>query len=193
MGHVGSDYNYKNLGRLVFYDESTHGILDAFFPIRFEEHFMGFTFRKYTASENTTALWTTVATNLNTAPALVADEPNGVIQITLDSDDNAEHGVVYWGDELTLDMANKLIFETRLTYHVLPLTGTEIVESVFGLASANNTTLDSVATNAWFKVISSANTALLYESDDGTTDDNDNDASTVLVADTLQVVVGTSP
>ncbi|MFA5715290.1 MAG: hypothetical protein WC998_06100, partial [Candidatus Paceibacterota bacterium] len=52
---------------------------------------------------------------------------------------------------------------------------------------AHNTTLDSIATNAWFRVVSTAQTALLWETDNGDTDDDDNDASTVLVAETYHV------
>lgn len=172
-------------GKLCFYDglETVKPVS----PILFYDDFVGAYLSKYVANENTTAPWKTVETNLNTGIALVANEVNGVAGIILDSDDNAEVGCLHFGDQLCFSMKQGLIFETRLAFNVLPLTGTETVQAVFGLASAHNTTPDSVATNAWFRVESAANTALLWETDDGNTDDDDNDASTVLVADTYHI------
>ncbi len=153
----------------------------------FFEDFMGAFLKKYKANENTTAKWNSVETNLNTAIALVANEVNGVAAIILDSDDNAEVGCLHHGDQLGFSMKQGLMFETRLTFHVLPTTGTETVQAAFGLASAHNTTLDSVATNAWFRVESAAQTALLWETDDGNADDDDNAAGITLVADTYHI------
>ena len=114
-------------------------------------------------------------------PALVAglidDAVNGVMGLGLDNTDEVQIAAMHFGDNLCLSMAQGLVFETRLAFHVLPTTGTETVQAVFGLASAHNTTLDSIATNAWFRVESAANTALLWETDNGDTDDDDNDAS----------------
>ena len=187
MGEVKADYNWQKTGRQVWYDEVTYETLLATFPVHFQDDFLGYKLQKYVTNENTSAPWHTVATNLNLAPELVADTANGVAQITVDSDDNAEHGTLYWGDNNHLDLSKGLIFETRLTFAILPTTGTEIVEAVWGLADDDNAVLDSVATNAWFKVISSAQTALLYESDDGDTDDNDNAAGITLVAGTYNI------
>jgi len=136
---------------------------------------------------NTTALWSTVETNLNAEIEVVADSPNGVVAITLDSDDNAEIGALYLGDQRPFSIKQGLIFEARATFAVLPTTGTEDVQAVIGLAYDHNATLDSIATNAWFRVESAAQTALLYESDDTTTDDDDNDAGITLVAGTYNV------
>lgn len=153
-------------------------------PIFFKDDFLGSYINKYTANENTTSFWKTTETNLNTAIALSDDVVNGAAAIILDSDNNAEVGALYFGDNLCLSMAQGLVFETRLTYTTLPTTGTETVQSVFGLASAHNTTLDSIATNAWFRVESAANTALLWETDNGDTDDDDNATGITLVAST---------
>jgi hypothetical protein len=50
-------------------------------------------------------------------------------------------------------------------------TGTELV---FGLGSARADTTDSVAANAWFKMVGANSTTLVYcESDDGTRDNDD--------------------
>lgn len=136
---------------------------------------------------NTTALWSVVETNLNTEIEVVAESPNGVVAIILDADDNAEVGALYFGDQRPFSIKQGLVFEARVTFHVLPTTGTEDVQAVIGLAADHNTDLDAITTNAWFKVESAAQTALLYESDDTTTDDDDNDAGVTLVADTYNV------
>lgn len=170
--------------RLLYYDRVTNEYLQYVAPVVFYDDFLGRTFQKYTSAENTTALWGTTETNLNTAIGLSDDVVNGVVAIILDSDNNAEVGAIHFGDNLCLSVAQGLIFETRLTFTTLPTTGTETVQAAFGLASAHNTSLDSVATNIWFRVESAANTALLWETDDGNTDDDDNSTGITLVAST---------
>jgi hypothetical protein len=174
-------------GILTYLDTSTLQTVYVMAPVIFQDHFLGNTVNKYAAGENTTAIWKTTETNLNTAIGVLANTPNGIAQITLDNDDNAEVGALYFGDQLCFSMKQGLVFETRMTFHVLPTTGTETVQAVFGLASAHNTTPDSIATNAWFRVESAAKTALLWETDDGNTDDDDNAAGITLVADTYHV------
>lgn len=179
MGDVRCKYSKFSNGKQVFYDGSTGETIHPMYAVVAKDDFLG-------EAYNTT-FWGTTETNLNTAIGLVDDEVNGVLQLTLDSDDNAEVAALHFSDNLCLNMAQGLVFETRLAFHVLPTTGTEHVQAVFGLASAHNTTLDSIATNAWFRVESTAQTALLWETDNGDTDDNDNDAGTVLVADTYHI------
>jgi len=176
---VKCNYSKFAHGRQVFYDGSNGETLLPMYPVVVNDDFLG-------EAYNTT-FWGTTETNLNTAIALVASEINGVLQLTLDSDDNAEIAALHFGDNLCLSMAQGLIFEARLTFHVLPTTGTEDVQAVIGLASAHNAVLDNIATNVWFKVESAAQTALLWETDNGDTDDNDNSASTILVADTYNI------
>ena len=157
-------------------------------PVVFADDFLGAMFRKNIAGENTTALWKTVETDINLAPALVANEPNGVIQLTLDVDDITQQAVVYFGDQLPFSLKYGLIWEARLRLAVLPTAGGgENSRAVFGLASATNGTLDSIATNAWFRVESAAQTALLWETDDGNADDDDNAAGIVMAAATWNI------
>lgn len=173
-------------GKLSFYDG--YETIKPLSPCVFEDDFLGTKFQKSIAGENTTAPWATVETDINLAPALVASEPNGVIQLTLDSDDITQQAAVYFGDQLCFSMKYGLIWEARLTLHVLPAAGGgEDSRAIFGLASATNATMDSIATNAWFRVEAAANTALLWETDDGNTDDDDNAAGVTLVADTYHI------
>lgn len=173
-------------GKLSFYDG--YETVKPFSPCVFEDDFLGAKFQKAIAGENTTAPWTTVETDINLAPALVANTMNGIVQLTLDVDDITQQAAVYFGDQLCLSMKNGLIWEARINLEVLPTAGGgENSRAVFGLASATNGTLDSIATNAWFRVESAANTTLLWETDDGNTDDDDNDAATVLAAQTYHI------
>ena len=152
--------------------------------IDFFDDFLGAYLQKYTTLENTTSLWKTVETALNAAIGVVAGGTNGIVQITLDSDDNAEVGVLHWGDNESLLIGQGLIFEARVSWPVLPLTGTETVQSVVGLAGAHNADLDTVDVNAWFRIESGANTTLLWETDDDITNDDDNSTGITLVAGT---------
>lgn len=145
-------------------------------PIYFYEDFVGSYFKKYVSGENTTALWKTVETNLNTGMGVVADAVGGVLQVTLDSDSNEERGVLYFGDNQAISMYYGCVFEARIQLAAAPTSGTEII---IGLASDDNSTADSVATHAWFKWLGAAPLALLWETDDGTTDDDDNAAQAV--------------
>jgi hypothetical protein len=169
-------------GKLSFYDG--YETVKPLSPVVFEDDFLGTELDKHAASTNTGAKWTTVETSLNSAIALVANSTNGVAAIIVDTDDNAEVGCLHHGDNLQFSLKNGLMMEFRATFAVLPLTGTEEVMAVMGLASAHNTIADSVATNVWFRVQSAAQTALLWESDDGNTDDNDNATGVTLVAGT---------
>lgn len=152
--------------------------------VDFFDDFLGAHLQKYTTAENTTSLWKTVETALNTAIGVVADGVGGVVQITVDADDNAEVGVLHWGDNESLLIGQGLIFETRVKWPILPLTGTETVQSVVGLAGDHNTSLDTIDVGAWFRIESAANTTLLWEVDDAVTNDDDNDTGITLVADT---------
>jgi hypothetical protein len=184
---IKTKYNWHQTGKMAWYDGSTFETIFTNFPVTFKDDFLGYKLDKYVANENTSAKWHTLVTSGATAPALVANDPNGVVQVTLDATDEAEQQALYWGDQLSLKPTQGLIFEARVAFKVLPTTGTETTRAAFGLASGNNATLDNVATNAWFRVESGAQTALLFESDDGTTDDDDNAAGVTLVAEVYHV------
>ena len=182
---VKCKYNWHETGRQVFYDSVSIETLLAQYPIQFYDDFLGAYLQKYTAAEDTHALWQTVETNLNTAIELKADELNGVVNLIVDADDNAEVACLHWGDQESLSIERGLIFEARVAFSTLPTTGTETLQAVWGLAGAHNATMDSIDCNAWFRLESSAQTALLWETDDNVTDDDDNAASVTLTAGTM--------
>ncbi|KKK50902.1 hypothetical protein LCGC14_3120370, partial [marine sediment metagenome] len=140
---LNCDYNWHGSGRQVFFDAATYETIHANYPISFSDDFLGYSLQKYVAGENTTAPWRTVETSLNTGIGLKADEINGVVNLIVDSDDNAEVAVLHWGDQESLSIERGLIFEARVAFSVLPTTGTETVQAVWGLAGAHNTTPDS--------------------------------------------------
>ncbi len=176
---IKNQYSRFTSGRPVFYDSVTGEIVKGLYPIEIYDDFLG-------EAYNTT-FWGTTETDLNTAIALSDDVTNGALAIILDSDDISEIGALHFGSNLGLSINQGLIFEARLTFTTLPTTGTETVQAVWGIASAHNATLDTVAVNAWFRLESGANSTLLWEVDDDTTNDDDNDAATTLVASTYNI------
>lgn len=163
--------------------DNTSVILAA--PVKFEDDFLGAYVNKYVANENTTALWKTVETSLNAAIALSADVVAGAVAITLDSDSNAERGVLYFGDNECLDMYQGCGFETRLQVSAV---ATGYTTCVIGLAGGDNADADSIDAHAWFRFSHADNDAWYWETDDGTTDDDDNSCSTALAASTWYVL-----
>lgn len=135
-----------------------------------------------------TVFWGTTETALNTAIALDQDAIGGILELILDADDNAEIAAVHFGDNESLYLGKGLIFEARVAWSVLPLTGTETVQSVVGVAGAHNAVLDTIDCSAWFRIESAANTALLWETDDNVTNDDDNATGIVLVASQYYVL-----
>jgi hypothetical protein len=161
-------------GKLSFYDG--HETVKPFSPVVFEDDFLGTSLDKVIASTNANARWKTVETSINLAPAYVDDATNGIVQITCDADDVTLIGALYHGDNLQFSLKNGLMMEFRAELPVLPTTADSTLTTVvMGLASAHHATPDSVATNVWFRAEGSG--ALLWESDDGNTDDNDNATS----------------
>lgn len=126
----------------------------------------------------------TVESEAGTSPvaARVADHDNGAINLATSATSEAADMSLFWNDELNIDSDQGPIFITRLQ---LPAIGIATDSRAWGLVSAkgNNVDCDAIANNAIFKV-DGANLTLLIESDDGTTNDDDNDTGITLVAGT---------
>jgi len=189
MSKTRAKYNWFNTGFPVVYDKVTQESLIPMFPIMFYDDFLGadVAIPSSTGAE-CGCKWAKVI--VGGAPPTVtkgADELNGTAVLALTNTDEAQIAALSWNNQESLSLERGLIFETRLTFSVLPLTGTEHVQAVFGLAGEHNAVLDSVDCFAWFKVESTANTALLWETEDNVSTDADNNASTVLVANTYHI------
>ena len=107
---------------------------------------------------------------------------NGIMELTLAADSEAEIVAIDWGNFQAIPATRAPLFQCRLNVAVLPITAERMV---WGLQSARNSTLNSVATNLWFRLEASG--ALLMESDDGTTDNDDQATGVTLVAGTYYV------
>lgn len=94
-----------------------------------------------------------------------------VATVKLAATSEVENVCLAFGDALTYDIDEIKSIEFRLRLDVTMTTGTELV---FGLGSARNDTTDSVAANAWFKMVGANSTSLVYlETDDGVRDIDD--------------------
>lgn len=120
------------------------------------------------------------------AGAFVNDADGGEFTITTTADNEAQTNRLDFGDQLVFDIAKIRSIEFRLKAD-LDATGTSDTlgtgdNIVFGVAADHNATLDSNTLHAWFRVIGDADGDLdiLWESDDGTTDDDDNDTGSDL-------------
>lgn len=111
--------------------------------------------------------------------AVKQEVAGGAFEMAFDNANEAQVLTLYGGDNQTVGYDKKPVFRARLKVPVA-LLAPDIL--VFGLASAQSDTADSVATNAWFR-IEGANLDLKLETDDGTTDTDDKDPSVTLTAD----------
>lgn len=116
--------------------------------------------------------WAIADTSSSGAPtyATVSHSATGEVALTLASTSEVENVCLSFGDKLCFDIDNIQRFEARVKVSSMT-TGSELV---FGLGSARNDTQDSVANNAWFKMVgATSTTALVVETDDGTNDYDD--------------------
>ena len=112
----------------------------------------------------------TVAETGTTPTSLCITEDGGAAKLTLTSTSEAQIACLYLNDVLPLDLANLQFVE-----FVMKVAGIDAVTTlVVGVGNARNDTADSVAVNAWLRMQGSASTtALVAETDDGTTDNDD--------------------
>ncbi len=131
----------------------------------------------------------TADTSAAGAPTLdyISDEINGAYTLTLAATDEAEILTLYQGDNLWIDPTKHSLLLVAFKFNgagTPPALLSADQRFVVGLASARNDTLDTVASHAWFRVEGGA-MDLLWETDDQSTDDNDNDTAVDIVDDTF--------
>lgn len=125
--------------------------------------------------------WTAVLTGTTPTAACITED-GGAMTLSVVDTNEAELAVLYTGDVLPYDV--RMINDV---WWVAKVANVDAVTSlVMGVASAHNTTLDNVATNAWFRIVGATDTdAVVVETDDATTD-NDDVATAVNLTDTYR-------
>ncbi len=115
--------------------------------------------------------WTRAAAGTGTPTiASVDGSTTGEIKVTITNDSNAQYCVLYQGDDMIYDIDN-----IHQVAFVAKVSGFDAVSTlVFGMASDLAAAPDDITTHAWFRMEGTASTtAVVVESDDGTTDKND--------------------
>lgn len=139
--------------------------------ITYCDDFLGHRVYSATAGSNVGHNWLVVDTSSSGTPtyAPVADSGCGEVALTLESTNEVQNLCLAHGDKLTLPAAKLKRYKARVK-----VSGTlNAAESVaFGVCSARNDAIDSLAVHASFRVIG-ASTTVLLETDDATTDKDD--------------------
>lgn len=173
-------YLDRTTGDIVVF---VNGVEDSRLPsanrCRIFEDFIGTTVISATVGPNGLRIKDTSTAGSPTL-AVKQEVSGGVFEMAFDNTNEAQVLTLYSGDNQVVDYSKKPVFKCRMKIPVAPLS-TDFL--VWGLATAQNDTEDSVATNAWFR-IEGANLAVKLETDDGTTDTDDKDPSLTLTADT---------
>lgn len=170
----------------IAYDNSTEEVVPFAAPVVYYDDFLGargLAAIPAASSEEQGVDWCKVI--VGAAPPTVAfnaDAANGAVSCALTSASQAQDAVLYWGDQLGLDVTNGGIFEFRAQLDVLPTTG---VTCVAGLAGPHNLDKDTVANHAWFRW--QANATGLVETDDTTNNNDDKATGLTTVVDTYNI------
>jgi len=116
--------------------------------------------------------WAIADTSSSGTPtyATVSPSATGEVALTLAATNEVENVCLSFGDKLCFDIDNIQRFEARVKVSGCT-SGTTIV---WGLQSARNDDTDATANNAQFKMVgATSTTAVVVETDDGTTDLDD--------------------
>lgn len=119
-----------------------------------------------------------------TGSCTIASVSGGPIALALDATSEVQNACLYMGDILPFDIDNiiRAWFVAKLTASL----GASVM-TAFGLATARNDALDSVASHAWFRV--EGNNNVLCETDDAVTDTDDKATGLTLEASYRKFVI----
>lgn len=129
--------------------------------------------------------WSKVAVTTGGTPTLV-NSGGACVGTLVAGTDNPQSICLYTGDNLGYDIDDLISAEFWLS-----VSGIDALSVlVCGMASAQNATPNSVAAHAWFRMEGAdSTTALLVESDDGTTDLDDKATGLTLAATTRKLEI----
>ena len=123
-------------------------------------------------------LWKITDTSSSGTPTYTKDAAahGGVVTLAFDSATEVQNVCLDFGDKLQLDIDSLIEVEFRVKTVATLDTATTLV---FGLQSNRNDNTDSTTNNAQFKLVGS--NAVVLETDDGTTDNDDKSSGKTLV------------
>ncbi len=114
--------------------------------------------------------WTGRKTGTGTPTYLCVTEDGGALEMTLSNTSEAQVASVTLNDVLPYDLRQLQRFEFVAKVASI----NSVTTLLMGLGTAQNDTADNVATNCWFRIEGSASTsAVVFETDDATTDRDD--------------------
>jgi hypothetical protein len=143
--------------------------------MNYEDDFIG-TSASIPASADPATPWLIVDVSASGAPTYVRNASNAVL--TLAATEEVENITLAHGDALSFDIDDIQRIEMRVKLGAALTSGTELC---FGLGAARNATSDSVAANAWFKMVgATSTTAVFVETDDAVRDIDDIATGTTL-------------
>jgi hypothetical protein len=94
---------------------------------------------------------------------------SGALKLPIAATVEAEANCAYFGDDLCFDIDD--IKCLRIVAKITAIGANDVVEAIFGLASARNDNPDSIAEGIFWKI--KASNVVVLESDDGTTNNDD--------------------
>lgn len=122
MGKTKAKSNWYSSGRAAYWDSSTFETLDALYPIKFYDDFIGAdVVIPASGSVESGVAWSKKL--VGAAPPTVAktaDGVNGLVDLSLTSADQKQDAALHMNDELMFSIAQGSIFEARLALTTLP-------------------------------------------------------------------------
>lgn len=155
-------------GIQTFFEDKTFETVMPMAPLQFADDFIG---AGHSAGVPAAASpvagypWVKKIVSVNSTVALISNATGGQMQLALAATSEKEDAVLYWNDNLAIDVTKGAIFECRAALTVPPSAAS--VQAVFGLAAA---WIDGPDNNVkYLEFGCTANNSLLVRSQDGTT------------------------
>lgn len=138
-------------GHQVWYESATDETLLAVVPFWFKDDFLATGLAAHWGSQTTGG----------GAVTIVNDANGGAVALQLTSTNEVQLKGINGNDNRILVLNQRLVFEARVKFQVLP---TGAVVAVIGLCSDHNAAVNSVASSIWFRV--DGNGVITVEADD---------------------------